>query len=242
MKYIWRSQPDYYNKEYMEEIKNTNYKDYLEELDSKETPKEFKEWYEIYIDSARYTDMEEAWEECRNFIIPRIRRQINKHIVIVMDKDLYNTNVDSDYITSYIDSEQFRVFQLKDEELERYLKDKMKEEISHTDYITVNEDNTLGIDWNTLKGDIYTVPEAGSKELAEMLRRLGFDKEVEKTYDKETLERANIDDLMEVQLEDDGVFDSDLFKVKDLWIPIENTNDDFDIYEEDKEGEEKEND
>ena len=211
---IWDSEVDYYDDDYMEEVRNNQYQDYLNDLGEDETPEDFETWYEDYVEVASYDDNNYLVEDLEENILPEIDKQVNDDFIFM----------DAYYGSNYPD---FRKSQGGGAIFKNGI-DGLKNALTQYDRSCVTtKDGIIGVIFDdhdgTHTGTLFTTPD----NKVELLKALGYEDIIKKEYDEEDLERYNHNDLMEQEFEEDLYYNNvDVGKVCeyiDLLKPIKDT-------------------
>lgn len=222
---IWDSEIDYYDENYMSDIKNNQYQDYLDSLGEDEEPEDFESWYEGYIDDMSYDDARWLEEDLDENILPNIDNQLNDNALLLSGS--YGSNY-----ADFRPSGEGGVF------WEDGI-DGFKSYIGGFDRVCITTQNgILGAICNdhdgTVSGQFYTLPD----DKSELIKAMGYEEEGRKVFDEyddygnfHIADYDNVEeflkDYMPQQFDEDiyygGIDASDLNKHIDLLKPIKDT-------------------
>ena len=168
---IWDSQIDYYDENYMSDIKNNQYQDYLDSLGEDEEPEDFESWYEGYIDDMSYDDARWLEEDLDENILPNIDNQLNDNALLLSGS--YGSNY-----ADFRPSGEGGVF------WEDGI-DGFKSYIGGFDRVCITTQNgILGAICNdhdgTVSGQFYTLPD----DKTELIKAMGYEEEGRKVFDE----------------------------------------------------------
>lgn len=200
---IWDSEIDYYDESYMEEIRNNQYQDYLDDFteDSEEKPLDFEQWYENYINDSGYDDWEILEDDLKENIFPQIDQQINHNCLIL------SGNYGSNYPDFRPSGEGGKLFTGTDD---------FRNYMAGFDRVCITTQNgILGAICNdhdgTVSGQFYTAPE----DLTELAQLMGY-KEEESNY-------GTIADDLDQDLANEYLEAQQLTQFMDKLVPIKDT-------------------
>ena len=200
---IWDSEINYYDESYMEEIRNNQYQDYLDDFteDSEEKPLDFEQWYENYINDSGYDDWEILEDDLKENIFPQIDQQINHNCLIL------SGNYGSNYPDFRPSGEGGKLFTGTDD---------FRNYMAGFDRVCITTQNgILGAICNdhdgTVSGQFYTAPE----DLTELAQLMGY-KEEESNY-------GTIADDLDQDLANEYLEAQQLTQFMDKLVPIKDT-------------------
>lgn len=211
---IWDSEINYYDESYMEEIRNNQYQDYLDDFteDSEEKPLDFETWYENYINDSGDYDWEILEDDLKENIFPQIDQQINHNCLIL------SGNYGSNYPDFRPSGEGGKLFTGTDD---------FRNYMAGFDRVCITTQNgILGAICNdhdgTVSGQFYTAPE----DLTELAQLMGY-KEEESNY-------GTIADDLDQDLANEYLEAQQLTQFMDKLVPIKDTITAYSVNESEK--------
>lgn len=213
---IWDSEIDLYNEDTMDEVRNNDYQDYLDNAKANnEEPIDFEEYYENLIANGFFDNyMDSNLDDLTDNILPEIEKQLNNDLLLLS----------GDYGSNYPD---FRPSGEGGVMWEHGV-DEFKSYISEFDRVCITTKNgilgTICADHDgTVSGQFYTLPD----DITELLKALDYESVIKDRYTEEELDKYNEQDLMESEFENDiyygGIDAKDLTTHIDLLKPIKDT-------------------
>lgn len=200
---VWDSEIDYYDENYMEEIKNNQYQDYLDDFteDSEDKPLDFEQWYENYINDSSYDDWEILEDDLKENVFPQIDQQINHNCLIL------SGNYGSNYPDFRPSGAGGKLFTGTDD---------FRNYMAGFDRVCITTQNgILGAICNdhdgTVSGQFYTAPE----DLTELAQLMG--------YKEEESEYGTIADDLDQDLANEYLEAQQLTQFMDKLVPIKDT-------------------
>lgn len=213
---IWDSEIDLYNEDTMDEVRNNDYQDYLDNAKANnEEPIDFEEYYENLIANGFFDNyMDSNLDDLTENILPEIEKQLNNDLLLLS----------GDYGSNYPD------FRPSGEGgvLWEHGVDEFKSYTSEFDRVCITTKNgilgTICADHDgTVSGQFYTLPD----DITELLKALDYESVIKDRYTEEELDKYNEQDLMESEFENDiyygGIDARDLTTHIDLLKPIKDT-------------------
>ena len=213
---IWDSEIDLYNENTMDEVRNNDYQDYLDNAKANnEEPVDFEEYYENLIANGFFDNyMDSNLDDLTENILPEIEKQLNNDLLLLS----------GDYGSNYPD------FRPSGEGgvLWEHGVDEFKSYTSEFDRVCITTKNgilgTICADHDgTVSGQFYTLPD----DITELLKALDYESVIKDRYTEEELDKYNEQDLMESEFENDiyygGIDARDLTTHIDLLKPIKDT-------------------
>ena len=213
---IWDSEIDLYNEDTMDEVRNNDYQDYLDNAKANnEEPIDFEEYYENLIANGFFDNyMDSNLDDLTENILPEIEKQLNNDLLLLS----------GDYGSNYPD------FRPSGEGgvLWEHGVDEFKSYTSEFDRVCITTKNgilgTICADHDgTVSGQFYTLPD----DITELLKALDYESVIKDRYTEEELDKYNEQDLMESEFENDiyygGIDARDLTSHIDLLKPIKDT-------------------
>ena len=213
---IWDSEIDLYNEDTMDEVRNNDYQDYLDNAKANnEEPIDFEEYYENLIANGFFDNyMDSNLDDLTENILPEIEKQLNNDLLLLS----------GDYGSNYPD---FRPSGEGGVMWEHGV-DEFKSYTSEFDRVCITTKNgilgTICADHDgTVSGQFYTLPD----DITELLKALDYESVIKDRYTEEELDKYNEQDLMESEFENDiyygGIDARDLTTHIDLLKPIKDT-------------------
>ena len=211
---IWDSEINLADEIDKEEIRDNEYKDYLDTLEDGEEPQSLDDFCDELIENGFFDNYEDAnLDDLEENILPEIDKQVNENYLMLCGG--YNSNY-PDFKPSGKGGTDFEGV------------DGFKDYMTGFDRVAITStDGVLGAICGdhdgTVAGQFYTLPD----DTTELIKVLGYEDKIKEEYSEEDLDKYNHQDLMETEFNNDmyygGLDVSDFQQHLDLMKPITDT-------------------
>lgn len=199
----------------LDDLKDNQYQDYLDEFDGTITPMSYEEWLDDNISSLSEDVWEVKEEDLESNILPEIDNQLNSDILLLTGS--YGSNY-PDFKSSGNGGKLFKGI------------DDFRNYMGKWDRVCITtQEGVLGAILDdhdgTVSGQFYTIPTG--KDKIEMLRKMGYEERLSEEYEEEEIAKYGAEGLMEDIFDNDMYYDGldarDFSDVADMLVPVKDT-------------------